>query len=179
MILEGLLILAAVNMAKKKDIGATWSLWDVDFKREAAKYPGQDWRWLKAIALNESTLGLESSVALGLREPNNIEGSKSQDGKSWGLMQVTLTTARDLDASASEAKLNNPQYSIALAARYLPRIERMLAPAITRAHPRFLEFLIKSYNQGAGNSLKEYRGQSSGFAKEYWERFQRNLARVG
>lgn len=159
-----------------------WTRWDADFKREAGKYSGMDWRWLKAIALNESSLGMAKSVELGLREPSNVDGSKSYDGLSWGLMQVTLKTAQELDPSATPAKLNNPQYSIAIAAKYLSRVEKTLAPKIPRSHPRWLEFFIKSYNQGPGNSLKELEGirneKWKAHVDEYWARFQRNLERV-
>jgi len=135
---------------------------------------GVDWRWLKAIAMNESSLGLHPSVAYGIKNPKDIENSKSSDGKSWGLMQVTLTTARDLDASATAEKLNNPDYSVMLAAEYVAWLKSRFNPG----EPRYLEWVIKSYNQGPGNTDKEKRGQISGYAGEYWARFQRNLKKV-
>jgi hypothetical protein len=178
MILEGTLLLLAMHAARNGN-SDPWTMFDADFQRESAKYSGQNWKWLKAIALNESELGQEQSVALGIKTPTNVSGSKSSDGKSWGLMQMTLTTAKGLDQAATEVKLNNPQYSIALAAKYLPVIERTLSPLVTRSSPRFLEFLIKSYNQGPGNSRLEFVGSIPGYANEYWARFQRNLQKVG
>lgn len=132
------------------------------------------WQWLKAIAMNESSLGRHPSVARGLVNPKDVEGSKSEDGKSWGLMQVTLTTARSMDFTATPEKLNNPEYSIGLAAKYLGQLSKMF-PMID---VRYVEYVIKSYNQGPGNTRKEIAKQSPGYAQEYWERFQRNLKRV-
>jgi len=150
-----------------------WTKFDQWFKEYGARY-GVDWQWLKAIAMNESSLGTAKSVALGMKNPYDIEGSKSYDGLSWGLMQVTIKTARGLDPFATEVKLNDPKYSIDLAAKYLSQLQKMFSPVDSR----YIEWVIKSYNQGPGNSKKERDGKSQGFAQEYWERWQRNLERV-
>lgn len=151
---------------------ASWTAFDSLFKTHGAKY-SVDWRWLKAIALNESNLGEEASVKVGLKNPADIEGSKSSDGKSWGLMQVTLTTARDFDSSATPEKLNDPEYSVRIAAQYLNYLQRIF-PLI---EVRWQEWVIKSYNQGQGNTKKERAG-AKGYADAYWERFKRNLKKV-
>lgn len=150
-----------------------WTRWDAFFQAAGSKYD-VDWTWLKAICLNESDLGRAKSVALGLQNPSDIEGSKSSDGKSWGLMQVTLTTAKGLDPLATQQRLNDPGYSIDLAARYIKELKGMFSPADSNR----LEWIVKSYNQGPGNTRKEIRGTGGGFADVYWERFQRNLERV-
>lgn len=136
---------------------------------------GVDWKMLKAICLNESDLGREKTTKRGLEMPSDIEGSKSYDGLSWGIMQVTLRTARDLDPTATEQKLNNAEYSINLAARYLSILKKMF----NAADPRFTEWVVKSYNQGPGNTRKEIAGTVKGYAQEYWERYKRNYQRVG
>lgn len=163
-------------MGKKdeKPVELSWAVFDPLF-RDAGKRYGVDPKWLKAICMNESSLGAAKSVALGLREPGNIEGSKSTDGKSWGIMQVTLTTARGMDPAATEKKLNDPAYSVDLAARYVADLKRRFATS----DPRYLEWVIKSYNQGPGNTAKEKNQQIvKGYADEYWERFQRNLKKI-
>ena len=66
--------------------------WDDLLKKYSVQYK-VPWRWLKVIILNESSNGNDRSVLRGLANPNDIEGSKSSDGKSWGLMQITLATA--------------------------------------------------------------------------------------
>jgi soluble lytic murein transglycosylase-like protein len=142
------------------------------FYSYAKKY-GLDWRWLKAIAMNESDLGRAASVKKGLLNPNDIQGSKSSDGLSWGLMQVTIRTARDLDKSATEVKLNNPAYSVDLAARLLKNLKTQFNPS----DPRYMEWVIKSYNQGAGNTKKEI-ASGKGYADEYWHRFKRNILKI-
>ena len=158
---------------EKISLNQNWNRWDKDFKAAGLKY-SVPWQWLKAIALNESTLGTYPSVALGIQEPKNVEGSKSQDGKSWGLMQVTLTTGRGLDPFCTEEKLNNPLYSIDLGAKYVAQ----MAKRFPQVEVRYVEWVIKSYNQGPGNTDKERAGKISGYAGEYWDRFKRNLIKV-
>lgn len=133
------------------------------FKKYGSRY-GIDWKLLKAIAIIESSLGEHPTVKRGLADPNDIEGSKSTDGKSWGLMQVTLPTARDYDQSATAVKLNNPDYSVDIAARHV----RFLMGLFDKKSPNFLEYVIKSYNQGQGNTK-----QGKTFADPYWAKYQR------
>lgn len=149
-----------------------WNRWDNAFKSAGSTF-GVPWTWLKAIALNESSLGAYPSVARGLASPTDIQGSKSQDGLSWGLMQVTIKTARGLDPNATEVKLNDPIYSINLAAKYLSQ----LSSQFPKVDSRYVEYVIKSYNQGPGNTKKEI-ASGKGYADEYWSRFQRNLEKV-
>ena len=152
-----------------------WQKFDALFKKYGAMY-NVPFEWLKAIALNESSLGLAPSVARGLMSPRDVQASISSDGKSWGLMQVTLTTAKSLDPMATPEKLNNADYSIGLAALY---IGTKILPMFSQNDPRFLEWVIKSYNQGPGNTLKEKSGViKKGYADEYFVRFVRNLNRV-
>ena len=150
-----------------------WRKFDALFQRSGSDY-GVNWAWLKAIALNESDLGREKSVERGLNFPLDIDGSKSSDGKSWGLMQVTLSTAKTMDPGATPIKLNNAAYSVNLAARYI----QTLMGYFPKSDPRYLEWVVKSYNQGPGNTNKEKSGVGGGYANEYWARFQRNLKRV-
>jgi membrane-bound lytic murein transglycosylase MltF len=164
----------------------SWTSYDALFRDYAVRYCGMigsepGWMVLKAVALNESSLGENSRVARGLAVPTDIEGSKSYDGLSWGLMQVTLRTARDMDPTATEAKLNNAEYSIRLAAQYFGRLKKMFK----ESDPRFLEYVVRSYNSGPGNLQKISRGERPAMSaeniahnEEYWARFKRNLARV-
>lgn len=151
----------------------SWKQFDDLFKKYGSEY-NIDWQWLKAICLNESNLGKAKSVVLGLENPKDIENSKSSDGKSWGLMQVTVTTAKDFDQTATAEKLNNPDYSVKLACKYLAWVKRQF----NSMDARFLENVIKSYNQGVGNTKKEIANKTQGYAQAYWEKFQKNLDRV-
>lgn len=157
-----------------EDYVESWQRFDALFVKYGKLY-GVSPAWLKAIALNESSLGDAPSVALGIREPSNIEESVSDDGKSWGLMQLTLSTARQFDPAATAEKLNNPEYSIKLSAQLIA----WLSKQFSTVDARWTEWIIKSYNQGVGNTRKERDGASTGYAAEYWNRFQRNLSRVG
>ena len=136
--------------------------YDYLYKKHAA-INGLDWKMLKAIASVESNEGLHPSVAYGILNPSDIENSKSSDGLSWGLMQVTVTTARDYDLKASAEKLNDPEYSVKLASLHLAYLKKLF--------PDQVEWIVKSYNQGQGNSLKEKRGDIKGYASGYWLKY--------
>lgn len=127
---------------------------------------GLDWILLKAICMKESTLGKHPKVARGLLVPTDVEGSKSEDGKSWGIMQITLPTGRDFDPAVTEVKLNNPEYSVRLAAQII----KWLYQRFEVSDPRRTEWVIKSYNQGVGNTGKEKRGEIDGYADLYFEK---------
>lgn len=143
--------------------------YDSLFKRYGSRW-GVDWKWLKAIAMNESSLGEARSVKRGIENPNDIEGSKSSDGKSWGLMQMTLPTLHDFDPDGTAADLNDPEYSVDHAAQFMRWVMRQF----NSSDARFEEWCVKSYNQGVGNTRKEIRGEINGYAQSYWERYSRN-----
>lgn len=151
----------------------SFTQFDALFQKYGTSY-GVSWRVLKAIAMNESSLGQNERVALGIREPANIEGSKSEDGKSWGLMQLTVPTASDFVPDTTPVELNDPDFSIRVAAQFIAWIQKQF-PLVD---PRWQEWVIKSYNQGVGNTNKERAGRIDGYAGEYWSRFQRNLNRI-
>ena len=150
-----------------------WSKYDALFQKYGNQY-GVDWQWLKAFALNESNLGLDSSVAAGIANPQDVEGSKSSDGLSWGLMQVTLRTGSDYDSNITPQKLNDPEYSISIAAEFIAHLMSLF----DSSDSRYLESVVKSYNEGAGNMRKELLGTGGGFADDYWSRWTRNYNKV-
>ena len=96
--------------------------YDALFQKYSA-VSGVPWRWMKAICMVESALGQDPSVLAGLADPSDVDGSKSSDGLSWGLMQVTLKTARALEGIAIEAPfLNDPDNSVRLASELLKQL---------------------------------------------------------
>ena len=151
----------------------SWNKYDYLFKKYGTDH-NIEWQWLKAICMNESNLGKAKSVMSGLENPSDIESSKSSDGKSWGLMQVTIPTAKDFDLLASAEKLNNPDYSVKISCKYIAWTKRQFSSSDSK----YLEWIIKSYNQGVGNTKKEISKKSQGFAHDYWIKFQKNLERV-
>lgn len=154
-----------------------WTRFDSLFKKYGSQY-NIPWQWLKAFCLVESDLGRAKSVALGMREPSNIDGSKSSDGKSWGIMQVTLKTGSDFDKSITVEKLNDPVYSVEIACKYISwTINFLNKSSITQNNPRWVEAIVKSYNQGVGNTVNEFSGKK-GYANEYWLKWQKQLKRV-
>lgn len=118
---------------------------------------------LKAIAANESTVGKNSRVAYGIAHPNEIYSSVSTDGKSWGLMQVTLPTARQFEPNLKESDLNNPEISVRVAAKYIQWVKKNYSAD--------LEFYIRAYNGGAGWK-KTNIGPTATLA--YWNKFLKN-----
>ena len=141
--------------------------WDALFKRYGKQY-GVPWRWIKAIAWNESSLGTARSVALGLREPSNIEGSKSFDGKSWGLMQTTLATAREIQPNVTEIDLNNPETSIRIGTAILARL-------IKRFGIDDRESVVRAYNGGPG-FMKTVQGRT--ITPVYYSRFVDHIEQI-
>jgi len=134
-----------------------WTRWDADFRAAAGRY-GIDWRWIKATAIVESSLG---------QNPRVLAGGVSEDGKSWGLTQFTLGTANDMAPitvtgvtyrGIGAAELNIPAVSIELAAKYLAQLKARF-PGDTRK-------AIISYNQGPGNTAK-----GNDFTGNYWEKW--------
>lgn len=168
----GILILGSFSVVKNTMPDNDFFKFDNLFQNAGKKY-GVNWKWLKAICMNESDLGKAKSTAIGLKDPTNINGSKSFDGLSWGIMQVTLRTAKGMDPKATEVKLNDPIYSVDLAARYV----RDMKNIFKESDARYVEWVIKSYNQGSGNTRKE-QASGKGYAQTYWERFQRNLKKI-
>lgn len=125
-----------------------FSKWDPLLKQAASRYGIADWRWLKAIIWNESDFGRAKSVAHGLANPEDVEGSKSSDGKSWGLTQTTLGTANDMRPGTTVADLNNPAISIDVGAKYFAK---MLNRYKENQKGKIPERAVRAYNQGPGN----------------------------
>lgn len=169
-----------------------WNKYDEKFKYYASKngLPSDGWLWLKAIALNESSLGQNPLVKTGLW---------SSDGLSRGIMQLTVATANDYQhwvSNVATLKRDNPKkyeeiaslldnddLSINLSAQHFARLYRKFG--------RTLEHAVKAYNQGEGNMAKEIalrasRGIAANgveiaeypAAANYWRRFEKNLAKA-
>ena len=181
---NALLVLLGIVLFLQRDaIAAWWAMtndqwikYDKLFEKYGLEF-GVNPAHLKAFALNESLLGLHPSVAQGLRYPHDVEGSKSSDGLSWGLMQVTLKTGADWDKSITPEKLNIPEYSIRIAAQEIARLQK----SFNKSDSRYWEYVVKSYNQGMGNTQKrEINGVEpvKEVVNEYWARWLRNLARA-
>lgn len=171
--LLALFILAGLVMGNKEAIqnaaltNSDWfTRWDSLIHEKARKYQ-VPWRWVKAVMWNESTLGLNRRVASGLSTPTDAESSKSADGKSWGLMQVTLITANEMRPGTSVSDLNNPEISVDLGARYLAKQFR------TFKGDR--EKTIRAYNGGPGFE-KTVAGQRD--TPIYYAKFEKHLAEI-
>lgn len=176
-------ILLMGNDNKGVDVSVDYfNRFDPLFRKYAGNYlkiPGYDgFKIMKAICMNEAGLGvvaggIEKSVKIGLENPNDVDGSKSSDGKSWGLMQLTIPTARDFDSTATPQKLNDPEFSIRISAQYIA----WTSLRFKTSDPRYLEWVVKSYNQGVGRTNSEMTG-GTGYANEYWARWTRIFAQL-
>lgn len=137
-----------------KIIGNVNNKYDHLFIKYGQKH-GIDWKFLKRIAYIESNIGLNPRVAKGIETPSDIEGSKSSDGLSWGIMQTTVSTARQYSPNVTQIQLNNPEISISLGAQHFAWLKR--------TYPQFNERdLVMSYNHGQGNQLKFISAEKSG-----------------
>lgn len=125
-----------------------WNDYDALFKKYAAEN-GIDWQLMKAIALNESTLGQSWLVE------NKMWSS---DGKSRGLMQLTVPTANDFEKVTAE-QLDDAETSIRIAAKFLKQLTGIFQGNTQK--------IVMSYNQGAGNTLK-----GKLYAVEYFRRWE-------
>lgn len=135
-----------------------WNMYDAWFKQ----YSGAlDWRVLKAIALNESSLG-----------QNKLVKNKqwSSDGQSRGLMQLTVPTANDYE-SVEYQDLDDPETSIRIAGKFLNHLWNKFGS---------VDSVVRAYNQGEGNEAKLLKYRAQGYtdkyeaAEEYLARFKRN-----
>lgn len=128
------------------------------------------WRWLKAIAMNESSLGRNPSVAAGIENPGSPEGWSS-DGLSRGLMQLTLDTANRarVRPGTTIADLDNPEISVDCAARYVRELLRYYFPGDR-------EGVIRGYNGGPG--WKHGSDESLSMTQSYYSRFQAHLDEI-
>lgn len=165
--LLGILGLGAFAMKNDKTPSANldpYYRWDDLIKKYSSKY-NVPWRWMKAIMMNESNLGRAPSVARGLKNPLDIEASKSSDGKSWGLMQLTLPTARQFESTVTESALNDPEISVRLGAKYLNYLIKLKTI-------RNREAVIRSYNGGPGY-LQTVAGVRD--TPKYYSKFLENL----
>lgn len=148
-----------------EDFGENWTKWDslMQSHCDASHAP---WLWMKNIMIIESSLGLNPRVSIGLQNPADTESSKSEDGKSWGLLQLEPATAKDFDIIANSQKLNDPDYSISIGAKLLGRLFRGLGGVE--------EFVVKAWNEGQGAAVLEKNGRIIGHADQYWQRYLKN-----
>lgn len=155
------------SMITKEQYGENFTKWDQKFKAHSVegKIP---WQWMKSICMVESALGTNPRVAIGLSNPEDVDGSRSEDGKSWGLMQMTLPAARDFDPLVTPQKLNFPDYSIMLSSMLLRRLNRIFGG--------IEEWVVKAYNQGAGATRLEKERGVGGNADDYWKKYQEHKA---
>lgn len=139
----------------------SFTQWDSFFQQYGAQ-SAVPWRWLKAICMNESSLGQAKSVLVGLSDPSNVDGSKSSDGLSWGLMQVTLATANGLVGPVTPQYLNDPGNSVRLGAMLVAQLIKTFGIDDRQS-------VIRAYNGGP---------KFGAATIPYYTRFQANLAVV-
>lgn len=153
------------SASTKYPSGDAWTKYDALFQKYGSMF-NVPWKWLKAVAMNESSLGANSRVALGLREPMN-KASVSFDNLSWGLMQLRVETANDFEKGTTFADLNNPETSIRIAAKFFAWVMKQF-PSVD---PEFQKKVIMSYNQGVAGTKRGYTG-----ALPYWDKFLKHMA---
>lgn len=141
--------------------------WDSLIQNESSQQE-VPWRWTKAIVAVESSYGQAASVAYGISNPTDIDGSKSSDGKSWGLMQLTLPTAQQFLPGITAVDLNNPGTNVQAGTMYLAS----LIDDFGTGDP---ESVFRGYNGGPGfaNTVAGQRDTPA-----YWAKIQAALADI-
>ncbi|OFZ13447.1 MAG: hypothetical protein A2X86_10340 [Bdellovibrionales bacterium GWA2_49_15] len=183
----GFIVMALTTKAKASDTGVKstankWSRFDSLFKKYAS-INNLDWRWLKTFCMKETSLGYHPKVARGLAFPNDVDGSTSEDKKSWGLMQLILPTASSLAGrNITPIDLNNPEISIQLSAKYIG--------VLNKRYKGNIRDIAMAYNQGEPNQdrflelerLGRLSPKNYPAAREYfdkWKEWWEYLANLG
>lgn len=107
---------------------------------------------LKAIALNESTLGKNKGY-----EPK---------GGTTGLMQIKLSTAQDFFKNLTAMELDKDETQIKTASAFLA--------SLSKQFPGDEKKIVMSYNQGAGATRA---GKT--YAQPYWEKYLKHKQLIG
>lgn len=141
-----------------------FTTYDTLFRKAALKYSIPDWRIIKAFAWNESSIGRAKSVLTGIRNPSDRDGSASEDGLSWGIMQTTEATANWLRPGTSFRELNIPEVSIDVGAKYIAWL--------LKRYDGDLESAVQAYNEGPGNF------ENGKTVDEYLKRFQSHYSLI-
>ena len=171
----GVLVMSKDSQASALPVGS--NLKPSEFDPLFVKYAKEnnlDWKMVKTIAMNESSVGKNARVIAGINNPYDIKASTSTDGKSWGIMQMTVPTARDFDPQASEVKLNDPQYSIKIACKFLASLSKQFNGKVRD--------IAMAYNHGAGNQKRFLELEKAGTllptqyaaGRAYWSKYQSN-----
>ena len=150
----GIGILSLIVFGVSKVVGSNEKLtrqYDALFLKYATKY-GLDPKMLKAIALNESTLGKNKGY-----EPI---------GGTTGLMQIKLSTARDFFKNLTAIELEDDEKQIETASAFLASLKKQFNGDERK--------YVMSYNQGAGNTRA-----GKEFAKPYWEKYLKHKQLIG
>lgn len=144
LILIGVVILAPIAFVIQQKVRISQAKTD---KENFEKYDelfkfyseGYDWKWLKAIATQESSLGQNSRV---------LQGQASYDGLSYGLMQIAegVGSAREIEIKGFGGKvlLNDPAYSIKQASKLISYLNNKYAGDQRK--------VFLAYNQGENNT---------------------------
>lgn len=143
MIFLSLLLFSSIGVMwlkheNEKVITMSEGKYDSLFKKYAKDFNIPDWRILKAIAYQESSLGENNRVKAGL---------VSYDGLSWGIMQIApnIGSPKEIEIKGplDISKLNNPDYNISKGAE-------LVGYLWGKYKDRYKVFL--AYNQGERNT---------------------------
>lgn len=142
-IILGLIGLIAIVVLVFKKVMNLTTEYDHLFIKYANKH-GLDWKMLKAIALNESSLGKNKGY-----EPK---------GGTFGLMQIKLSTAQDYYPNLTAKDMYDDEIQVMSASAFLSDLLKRTNKDVQKA--------VMSYNQGLGNTLK---GKT--YAEPYWKKY--------
>lgn len=140
--------------AKKLIVGSNEKLtrqYDDLFNKYGSRY-GISPRLLKAIALNESSLGKNKGY-----EPK---------GGTTGLMQIKLSTAKDFFPQLTASELEKDEVQVMTASAFLASLKKQFNGDERK--------MVMAYNQGAGATR-----QGKMYASGYYEKYEKHKKLVG
>jgi soluble lytic murein transglycosylase-like protein len=158
----GIAIMTAIIIKKIMDITGVNDEYDSLFLKYGNEFDVNP-KHIKALSLNESYIGKFTNS-------DTVNGTTTK-----GLLHIQLATARDYDPYISESELLKPENEIAIASEHFKWL-------LSRFN-NDLELAVRAYNGGVGRVTQYQAGLAPMIwiqnTNEYWERFQRNLNKLG
>jgi soluble lytic murein transglycosylase-like protein len=158
----GIALMTAFIIKKIVDITGVNDEFDELFIKYGDKFKVNP-KHIKALSMNESYIGK-------YKNSDTVNGVTTK-----GILHIQLATARDYVPYISETELLKPENEISIASEHF----KWLLDRFNND----LELAVRAYNGGVGRVTQYLAGTAPMIwianTNEYWERFQRNINKLG